>query len=217
MVGLGEHGFHQRQRGAHPDQRIRAASRGERDAGGGVMGDQADPVTGTGGHRAEQQGGVHRVVEARGVADAARAGPPGVEEADDPAIPFRPKRLDRDGAAPRAAPPVDHPYVVAWNVVAQAVEFRALPAPAQRGVTFDLPQAGQGGGQVAAGGERRQHPQPPGRGMPSLSASQTEGAQRADGYPVGVTITPPGGPQHQVAESSLPRWNGHPPDTWRGT
>ncbi len=53
VVGLGQHRFHQRQRGTHPDQQIRAACRGQRDAGDRVMGDQADPVTGPGGHRGQ--------------------------------------------------------------------------------------------------------------------------------------------------------------------
>ncbi len=53
MVGFGQDRFHQRQRGTHPDQQIRATCRGQRDAGGRVMGDQTDPVTGTGGHRGQ--------------------------------------------------------------------------------------------------------------------------------------------------------------------
>ncbi len=95
------------------------------------------------------------MVQAWSVADPTGAGPPGVQDADDPAVTFRPERLDRDRAAPCAGPPVDHSNVVARNIVAQAVELRALSAPAQCDVTFDLVQAGERGGNVAAGGERR--------------------------------------------------------------
>ncbi len=138
MVGLGQHGFHQRHGRAHADHRIPATGHRQGDPGRGVVREQADAVAGAGCHGRQQQGGVHRVVKTGGVADATGAGPSGVQDADDPAVPLRPQRSDCQRAVPRAGPPVDHTNVVARDVVAQAVELRALSADTERDVTLDF-------------------------------------------------------------------------------
>lgn len=60
----------------------------------------------------------------------------------------------RDRGLPGRGSPVDGAGVVAGDVLAEAVEFRALATGEDAGAAVQFAQAGQLGGQVLAAGER---------------------------------------------------------------
>ncbi len=145
-----------------------------------IRGDQVDPVAGAGATRGQQQGGVERGVEARGVADAgrrwcarcrargsgagrARAGTGG------PAARY----LRRSPPRARGGPPVDRPHVVAAHVLAQAVELGAATRAAGRDDALDDAQPGELLRQQLAGRERRLYAEA------ARARSRCAGARRA--------------------------------------
>ena len=115
-----------------------------------VTGEHLHPVARVAGERGEQQRGIHRGVEARGVADPTGTGARGVEHDDDAAVLLGLPGAHDEVLAPGGGAPVDGAHVVAVDVVAQAVELGALAADAHRGPPVELAQHGQPAGQVLA-------------------------------------------------------------------
>ena len=76
--------------------------------------------------------------------------------------------------------PVDGTGVVAGDVLAEAVELRALAAGQDAGAAVEFAQAGQLRGQVLAAGEGGQDAYGPGDVVAALAGGEAERAVRAD-------------------------------------
>ena len=167
-----------------------------------VTGEHLHPVAGVAGERGQQQRGIHRGVEARGVADPTGAGARGVEHDDDAAVLLGLPGAHDEVLAPGGGAPVDRAHVVAVDVVAQAVELGALAADAHRGPAVELAQHGESAGQVLARGERVQRPDRPGHLDRPLPRGQPQRPEDAHGHPVGEPVAAPGG--HEVGREAHP-------------
>ena len=169
---------------------------------GAVAGDDLHPVAGVPGERGEEERGIHRGVQARGVADPSGARARGVEDDDDAAVLLGLPGAHDEVAAPRGGPPVDGPHVVAVDVVAQAVELGALAAGAHRGPAVELAQDREPARQVLAGREGVEGADRPGHLDRALPGGEAEGPADAHGHAVGDPVTPPGG--HEVGREAHP-------------
>ena len=172
-----------------------------------VAGEHLHPVAGVAGERGEEQRGIHRGIEAGGVADPAGAGARGVEHDDDAAVLLGLPGAHDEVLAPGGGPPVDRAHVVALDVVAQAVELGALAAGAHRGPAVELAQHGEPAGQVLAGGEGVQRADRAGHRDRPLPRGQPQRPEHAHGDPVGEAVTAPGG--HEVGGEAHPLVRGH--------
>ncbi len=127
-VGLDQGGLQQRGRVDEPGEQLAAARAAHCGPDLPVDREQVDPVAGPAGQRPEQQCRVQRRVEPGHVADAARAGPAGVEHEQHLAVALGAPGAHDDVLAPGGGPPVDRAHVVAVHPVAQSVELGALAA-----------------------------------------------------------------------------------------
>ena len=142
------------QRGHGVDQgREDVARRAALDEGAypAVVGEEVHAVAGAGGQGGEEQGRVHGGVQARRVADAAGGGAAGVQDEEDVAVAFGTPGAYRDRRLAGGGAPVDRAGVVAGNVLAEAVELRALAAGQDAGAAVEFAQAGQLGRAGACG------------------------------------------------------------------
>ena len=160
---------------------VRAGDPGQDHA---VAGEHLDPVARMSRQGGEQEGCVHGRVEPRRIVHATGRGSRGVDDDDDPAVLLGLPGADHEVLAAGGGAPVDAAHVVSVDVVAQAVELGALSPGAQRCPTVQLPQHGEPAGQVLAGGERVQRPQPPRYLERPLPGGQAERSGGADRHPV---------------------------------
>ena len=91
--------------------------------------------------------------------------------------------------------PVDGAGVVAGDVLAQGVEFRAFAAGQDAGAAVEFAQAGQFRGEVLAAGEGGQDAYGPGDLVGALAGEEAEGAVGADRDAVGLAVAAAGGAQ----------------------